>query len=476
MMPHKITEEQLTAYVLNELNKEEQKKVEKALEDDPKLMEESIKVREFCKTLKLELSELSLSELSASHRKAINNKLFENPVDPVNSVIEEYKRKFFWKWKIAIPAICVSVLALSIFLKIPDRISYKEKDYIQNKVVSKKDNGFMDRMASNYLMENASNNIYGPSLLNNNFMDRKRFYRTPKLINKETEPGYFPSRYYNLGNHDFAFMNKTRMSHNSSYVMPIKVNTESYNKVKQFLRNNQLPPRDAVRIEEMINYFDYNYSSSDDEIPFSVTTEVSKSPWNNKCKLMHIGFKGKLPKRRMSPEFEHDFVHTTTAKDVRIRLEFDPTKVKTFKLVGYENKGFSGKDIYHNCEMYADDLCVGQVSTVLYELMPNDETFNSNKIMTLKFGYKLPDKDQWRIFIYPVAEQYVQFDKASDSFRFSAAVAAFGMMLKDSDNMQDITYNEVINIAKSSKGLDKKGYRKEFINLVKTAMSLDRKK
>lgn len=471
-MSHKINEEQLTAYVLNELNKKERKKIEKALQDDPKLMDESIKIRKFCKTLKYELSELSLPELSASHRKTINKKLSE---DSVNPVVEKQKRRFLWEWKIAIPAICVSVLALSIFLKIPDRIF--DKKYDQDKVVNNKDKDFIDRMASNYLMENASNSINGTSPFNNNFMDRKRFYSMPKLINKEIGHGYFPSQYYSLGKHDFAFMKKSRQTHNSSYVMPIKVNTESYDKVRQFLRNNQLPPREAVRIEEMINYFDYNYSSPDDGIPFSVTTEISKSPWNNKYKLMHIGFKGKFPKRRISSGLEHDFDRTTTARDVRIRLEFDPAKVKAFKLVGYKNKGFREKDNYHNCEMYADDICAGHISTVLYELMPitNSESLNSSKIMTLKFGYKLPDKDQWRIFIYPVTERYVQFDQTSDNFRFSAAVAAFGMLLKDSHNMQNITYNEVINIAKNSKGLDKKGYRKEFINLVEAAMFLNRK-
>jgi Ca-activated chloride channel homolog len=74
------------------------------------------------------------------------------------------------------------------------------------------------------------------------------------------------------------------------------VDRASYTNVRRFLNNGEMPPVDAVRVEEMINYFDYNYPQPDDNKPFSVTTEVSDSPWNAGLKLVHIGLQArKIP-------------------------------------------------------------------------------------------------------------------------------------------------------------------------------------
>ncbi|MDH5655577.1 MAG: VWA domain-containing protein [Spirochaetia bacterium] len=73
----------------------------------------------------------------------------------------------------------------------------------------------------------------------------------------------------------------------------IDVDTASYANVRRFLKDGRLPPKDAVRIEEMINYFSYSYPSPSDDTPFSISTEVSKSPWNPENRLLLIGLKGK---------------------------------------------------------------------------------------------------------------------------------------------------------------------------------------
>ena len=73
----------------------------------------------------------------------------------------------------------------------------------------------------------------------------------------------------------------------------IDVDNASYSNVRRFLTNNQLPPKDAVRIEEMINYFSYDYEQPTDKHPFSFTAEVSDCPWNMRNKLVHIGIQGK---------------------------------------------------------------------------------------------------------------------------------------------------------------------------------------
>ena len=80
----------------------------------------------------------------------------------------------------------------------------------------------------------------------------------------------------------------------------IDVDTASYANLRRFLRKDQLPPKDAVRIEEMINYFSYDYPEPKEQ-PFSVNTEFGTCPWNAQHGLMHIGLKGKSISMEKAP-------------------------------------------------------------------------------------------------------------------------------------------------------------------------------
>lgn len=73
----------------------------------------------------------------------------------------------------------------------------------------------------------------------------------------------------------------------------IDVDTASYSNTRRFINDRQLPPKDAVRIEELINYFSYDYPQPVGDAPFSVTAEVSEAPWNKAHRLVHIGLQGK---------------------------------------------------------------------------------------------------------------------------------------------------------------------------------------
>jgi len=73
----------------------------------------------------------------------------------------------------------------------------------------------------------------------------------------------------------------------------IDVDAASYANLRRFINNGQLPPQDAVRIEEMINYFNYDYEPAKGNEPFSINTEVSQAPWNEEHQLVHIGLQGK---------------------------------------------------------------------------------------------------------------------------------------------------------------------------------------
>ena len=73
----------------------------------------------------------------------------------------------------------------------------------------------------------------------------------------------------------------------------IDVDTASYANVRRYLNNGSLPPKNAVRIEELINYFEYDYPQPIGDVPFSVNTEVATCPWNTKHKIVQIGLQGK---------------------------------------------------------------------------------------------------------------------------------------------------------------------------------------
>lgn len=449
----------------------------------------------------------------------------------------------------------------------------------------------------------------------------------------------------------------------------IDVDAASYSNIRRFIHLGQRPPKDAVRVEEMINYFDYDYAQPKGEDPFSITTEISSAPWNPKHKLVHIGLQGKniakdnlppsnlvflidvsgsmsdenklpllkasfkllveqlreqdrvaivvyagaaglvLPstsgsdKKKIIEALENlqaggstaggegirlayeiakenfkkggnnrvilatdgdfnvgessneameklieskrnDGIFLTTlgfgmgnykdskmevladkgngnymyidsileaqkalvnefggtlftiAKDVKLQIEFNPAKVKSYRLIGYENRMLKSED-FNNDKKDAGELGSGHSVTALYEVIPVgvESSFDlvdalkyqpakkqepvlvtksdlSNEILTVKFRYKKPDGDVSKLIVHPLVDQHVALEKTSDNFRWSAAVAAFGMILRESDYVKNYSTSEAIQLAQSAKGKDVEGYRIEFINLMKSTPAM----
>jgi Ca-activated chloride channel homolog len=446
----------------------------------------------------------------------------------------------------------------------------------------------------------------------------------------------------------------------------IDVDNASYSNVRRYINLGQAPPSDAVRVEEMINYFKYDYPEPDGDYPFSVYTEVSACPWDKKHNLLHIGLKGKsidksgLPAsniiflldvsgsmddpnklpllksafgllvNQLRPQdrvaivvyagaagivlestpgnkkekimqaidnleaggstaggqglllaykiAEENFIKGgnnriilatdgdfnvgvssnggmeqlveekrlngvfitvlgfgmgnykddkmeiiadkgngnyayidnlqearkvlvqefggtlfTIAKDVKFQLEFNPSLVKAYRLIGYENRLLNDED-FNDDTKDAGEMGSGHTVTALYELIPagSDEEVSSidplkyqsekrevknevsGEMLTIKLRYKEPDGDKSRLYekaIGPVVKQYAE---TTERFRFSAAVAGFGMLLRNSEYKGSITYNDVIRMAGEGKGPDEDGYRSEFIRLVKIVKDMDR--
>lgn len=446
----------------------------------------------------------------------------------------------------------------------------------------------------------------------------------------------------------------------------VDVDGASYSNARRFINDGYLPPKDAVRIEEFVNYFDYNYPKPKGEHPFAIYTEVAECPWNNKNMLVHIGLQGKelkiedkkpsnlvflldvsgsmddpdkLPLLKSSfsllvdqldkndriaivvyagaagvvlPSTSCDnketilsalhkleaggstaggagiqlaykiakdnfiangnnriilatdgdfnvgvssdaemvrlieekresgiFLSTlgfgmgnykdskmeqladngngnyyyidnlfeakkvlvtelggtlfTIAKDVKIQIEFNPAKVFEYRLIGYENRVMNNED-FENDKKDAGEIGAGHTVTALYEVVPvskenkipegssyqyqlatvKNNAYDSKELATVKFRYKEPKEDSSKLITQAIQDTPTSFVKATEDFRFSAAVAEFGLLLRNSKFKGSANYIQVINTAREARGTDEQGYRIEFIKLAELASQFAR--
>jgi Ca-activated chloride channel family protein len=187
----------------------------------------------------------------------------------------------------------------------------------------------------------------------------------------------------------------------------------------------------------------------------------------------------------------------TIAKDVKFQIEFNPARVKGYRLVGYENRLLNDED-FNDDKKDAGEMGAGHTVTALYELIPagSDESLKSidplkyqsqarqtepekkidpdprAELMTVKLRYKQPDGHTSTKVEIPVKGSVLDLEETSDNFRFSAAIAEFGLLLRNSEHKADASMEQVVALARQAKGADEEGYRSEFIKLVKLADAL----
>lgn len=445
------------------------------------------------------------------------------------------------------------------------------------------------------------------------------------------------------------------------------VDTASYAIVRRFLNDNHLPPKGAVRTEELLNYFPYDYPQPKGDTPFSATMEVAACPWEPEHRLVRVGLKGReVPRDQRPPSnivflidvsgsmnmpnklpllqqafrllieqlgpkdrvaivtyagstgivleptqdkeamqaavdrlraggstngasgvqlayqvAEKSFIRggtnrvilatdgdwnvgvtnqsdllemiaqkaqsgvfltvlgfgmdnlkdsmlvkladrgnghyayidtpleakkvfvdqlsgtlMTIAKDVKIQVEFNPAQVGAYRLIGYE-KRLLAKEDFNNDKKDAGEIGAGHTVTALYEVVPagkemppiamvdklkyatlapqpNPKVAPVDEILTLKLRYKEPESDTSKLVEIPITDTGTTWEKSSPDFRFAAAVAGYGMLLRDSPHHGQITWESVAEWAHEGLGADKSGYREEFLNLVKRAKTLTR--
>jgi Ca-activated chloride channel homolog len=178
----------------------------------------------------------------------------------------------------------------------------------------------------------------------------------------------------------------------------------------------------------------------------------------------------------------------TIAKDVKIQVEFNPATVSEYRLIGYANRKLNDED-FANDEIDAGEVGAGHRVTALYEIIPRqgaDTTaapeklrYQTNKtepptgdatngeLAHLKLRYKRPDEDQSILMSERIA---LLEEGVSDDFRFAAAVALFGMILREQEGAREAALTQVIDLAAPAKGPDTEGYRAEFVDVVRQLM------
>lgn len=187
----------------------------------------------------------------------------------------------------------------------------------------------------------------------------------------------------------------------------------------------------------------------------------------------------------------------TVAKDAKVQVEFNPARVASYRLLGYEKRLLRDRD-FNDDTKDAGEVGAGHSVTVLYEIIPagpnlagvdplrygekqgDAETVgraivkpvHTDELLNLKLRYKQPDGDKSRLIEQPVKDADREFAQAGADLKFAAAVAGYGMLLRDSPHKGDLTWDKVLRLAEQGLGDDKEGYRAEFVDLARTAQKL----
>jgi Ca-activated chloride channel family protein len=180
------------------------------------------------------------------------------------------------------------------------------------------------------------------------------------------------------------------------------------------------------------------------------------------------------------------------AKDVKIQVEFNPEQVKAYRLIGYENRRLKAED-FNNDAKKAGDIGPGHSVVALYELVPVnsertiaavdplryqakpelDSKVTNGEVATVKLRYKQPEGTTSQLITHTVRnDERVSFEQSNDDFRFTTAVAAFGLRLTGSEHIGDYNYSQIERIAVDALGDDPGGHRSEFTELVRRAETI----
>ena len=309
---------------------------------------------------------------------------------------------------------------------------------------------------------------------------------------------------------------------NPRSTFPVEVDTASYANVRRFLLDNRRPPRDAVRIDGLINSFTYGYAAPKpaDRDQFAASLEAASAPWAPSHRLVRIGLKARdLPADHGLGE--PGGIRAVIARDVNVQVEFNPGRVQAYRLIGYEDDGRKQENAGGG-RFNSSEVSAGHSVTALYEVVPSgvawkheseaialgyqtpagsgpagdatpratgpdgaeriatterapksgDTDTVSQAMLTVTVRYRVPDAGADQSVEFPLVDRGTAFADASSDLRFAAAVAGFGMVLRDSPHTATTRLADVLQWARQAMGSDPDHRRSEFISLVTRAAEI----
>lgn len=184
---------------------------------------------------------------------------------------------------------------------------------------------------------------------------------------------------------------------------------------------------------------------------------------------------------------------TTVAKDVKLQVEFNPAKVKAYRLIGYENRKLAAQD-FNDDKKDAGEMGAGHNVTALYEIVPVEGNIDvpkvddlkyakkvkasaaadSDELLTVKVRYKEPTELTSKKFEVVLKGKANEFKAMNSEFRFAATVASFGLKLRGDELANELSYRDLVKMAAEAKEEDKYSFREEFIELVELAKQIDK--
>ena len=253
--------------------------------------------------------------------------------------------------------------------------------------------------------------------------------------------------------------------------VPLVVSSASYLDVRRSINAGLLPPRESVRIEGMINHFSYEYPQPAAGEPFSLNLDVVICPWEPTHRLVRIGLKGNQD--------------VAVRADSKIEVEFNPRRVASYRLIGYDRQETETQNSNEE-NAGARSMAAGYTLTALYEVvppkrrrpttemqMPSATGAESEPLLTAKLELYMRNNDAALGLVQrTVGDTGFDFAGAPGDLKFAAAVAEFGMILRDSEYKGNGSLQQVIEWAQQGMGADMNGYRADFIELVRKAQAL----
>ena len=253
--------------------------------------------------------------------------------------------------------------------------------------------------------------------------------------------------------------------------VPFVVNSASYLDVRRSIHAGLLPSRESVRIEGMINHFSYEYPQPTAGESFSLNLDVVTCPWEPTHRLVRIGLKGQQ--------------NVTVRVDSRIEVEFNPRRVASYRLIGYDRQETETQDVNEE-NVGSRSIAAGYMFTTLYEIVPMKRVVTathaqmpslsqepSEPLLTARLQLNTRGNNAAVRFIQrAMTDTGFDFAAAPSDLKFAAAVAEFGMILRDSEYKGNGSLQQVIEWAQQGMGADVNGYRADFIELVRKARAL----